>query len=85
MSSVTTLGRRTSEPFAHCVKEKRNCTRRSIVALTMDREEEIKQAMLAINKALENKTIDKDLYLLVPLPDCPHVGNSLKASYSIGF
>lgn len=68
-----------------CVKEKRKCTRRSIVALTTDCEEGNKQAMLAIKEALEDKTIDKDLYLLVPLPDCPHVGKSLKANYSNWF
>ncbi len=68
-----------------CVQRKQKCTRRAFVALTTDCEEGNKQAMLAMKKALDEKTIEEDLCLLVPLPDCPHVGKSLKASYSNWF
>lgn len=57
----------------------------AIVAFTTDCDEGNKKAMLAIQKAVEDGTIDNDLALLVPLPDCPYVGESLKASFANWF
>lgn len=68
-----------------CLQNGQKCIRRAIVALTTDCEEGNKKAMLSIQKAVEDGTIDNDLALLVPLPDCPHIGKSLKASFANWF
>ena len=36
--------------------------------------------MVSIQRSIEEGTVDNNLALLVPLPDCPQVGKSLKAS-----
>lgn len=38
--------------------------------------------MLELKKILQDGSIDVDLRMLVPLPDCAHVGKSLKASFA---
>ena len=53
-----------------------------IVAFTTDSEEGNKKATLSIKRAIEDGTMGRDLALLVPLPDCPHVGKSLKDSFA---
>lgn len=65
-----------------CLQNKQKCVKRTIVALTTDCEEGNKKAMLSIQQSIEEGTIDNDLALLDPLPDCPHVGKSLKASFA---
>ncbi|KAL9966337.1 hypothetical protein ACROYT_G024391 [Oculina patagonica] len=68
-----------------CLQNEQKCLRRAVVAFTTDCEEGNKKAMLSIQQAVEDGTIDNDLALLVPLPDCPHVGKSLKASFANWF
>ena len=68
-----------------CLQNNQKCNRRVFVALTTDCEEGNKQAMLSIKQALKEGTIDKELSLLVSLPDCSHVGKSLKGSFSNWF
>ena len=64
-----------------CLQTNQKRNRRVFVALTTDCEEGNKQAMLSIKQALEDDSIGKELSLLVLLPDCPHVGKSLKGSF----
>ena len=68
-----------------CLEKEQKCVRRTIVAFTTDCEEGNKKAMLSVQRAIEDGTIDSDLALLVPLPDCPHVGKSLKTSFANWF
>ena len=68
-----------------CLETEQKCTRRTIVAPTTDCEEGNKKAMLSIQRPIEHETLDSDLALLAPLPDCPHVGKSLKASFANWF
>ena len=41
-----------------------------------------KNAFEILNEKLENGTIDPTLEFLCILPDCPHVGKSMKAAFA---
>ena len=56
-----------------------------VLILTADCEEGNKQAFEAIKTDIENETIAYNFLLLSVLPDAPHVGKSLKCSFSNWF
>ena len=66
------------------MENEQQCTRRVILVLTLDCEEGNKKAMQMIKEAVEDATIDTSCLLLLVLADSPHVGKSLKASFSNG-
>eukprot|EP00795_Rhopilema_esculentum_P003456 gene3458-1835_t len=59
----------------------RLCRRRVLLGVTADCEEGNKNAFEKIQSARSKKNIEPDLSLLSVIPDCPHVGKSLKASF----
>ena len=65
-----------------CVSLKQQCIRRALFVITTDCEERNKKMFLTIKEKTEAKTIDVNLSLLSPPPDSPHLGKSLKASFS---
>ena len=65
-----------------CLENGGQCIRRVIFVLVVDCETGNKGAFMLIRKSIEEGTIDAHLSLLTILPDCPHVGKSLKASFS---
>ena len=50
--------------------------------MTSDCEEGNKQMFLKMKEQISNGEIDLNLSLISPLPDCPHLGKSLKAYFS---
>ena len=57
--------------------------KKSVFVFATDCEEGNKKKMfLTIKEKVEAKTIESNLSLLSPLPDPPHLGKSLKASFS---
>lgn len=65
-----------------CLENGAQCVRRVIFVIVADCETGNKGAFILIRKSIEEGTIDAYLSLLTILPDCPHVGKSLKASFS---
>lgn len=65
-----------------CLENGEQCVRRVIFVLVADCETGNKGAFMLLRKSIEEGTIDAHLSLLTILPDCPHVGKSLKASFS---
>ena len=65
-----------------CLENGAQCVRRVIFVIVADCETGNKRAFILIRKSIEEGTIDAYLSLLTILPDCPHVGKSLKASFS---
>ena len=65
-----------------CIKRNIVCTRRVVMVLCSDCETGNKSAFEKINEELEKGTIDPQLEMLCTLPDCPHVGKSIKAAFS---
>ena len=84
--SCTSLGHTSVYPqLRACNKCRKNdvkCLKRAMVLVTTDCKEGNKVAMLAMKDELTSGTIDPDLALSSPLPDPPHVGKSMKASFS---
>lgn len=68
-----------------CVLLKQRCVKRAFFIITTDCEEGNKKMFLTIKEKIKAKTIDPYLSLLTPLPDPPHLGKSLKASFSNWF
>ena len=66
----------------HCFDNGLICRRIVVLVLTTDCESVNKTAFEIIKSKIENGEIDPYLSLLSILPDCPHVGKSLKASFS---
>ena len=66
-----------------CIENGLQCICRVMMVFTTDCEEGNKQAMQI--KSIEDGSTPADLSLLVPLPNCPHVGKSLKASFANWF
>ena len=66
----------------YCLEQNIVCTRRIVMVLSSDCETGNKNAFEILNKKLQNGTIDPELELLCILPDCPHVGKSMKAAFS---
>ena len=58
------------------------CTRRVVMVLCSDCETGNKNAFEILNEKLEKGVIDPYLEFLSILPDCPHVGKSMKAAFS---
>ena len=56
--------------------------RRALFVITTDCEEGNKKMFLTIKEKIEAKTIDLNRSLLSPPPDPPHLGKSLKASFT---
>ena len=50
--------------------------------MTSDFEEGNKQMFLKMKEQISNGEIDPNLSLLLPLPDCPHLGKRMKTSFS---
>ena len=69
-------------PSTKCILLKRKCVKRVFLVITTDCEEGNKKMFLTIKKSIEENAIDPYLSLLSPLPDPPHLGKSLKASFS---
>jgi hypothetical protein len=65
-----------------CLEQNRICVRRVVMVLCSDCETGNKNAFEILNEKLENGTIDPALEFLCILPDCPHVGKSMKAAFS---
>ena len=65
-----------------CIESRKRCVKAAILILTVDCEEGNKKAMSEILKELENGTRDPSLSLVIPIPDCVHVGKSLKAGFA---
>ena len=66
----------------NCLKDSIKCTKRAILVVTTDCEEGNKKVFLTMNNDIEEKKTHPDVSLTVPLPDSPHVGKCLKASFS---
>ena len=58
------------------------CFRRVVMVVCSDCESGNKSAFEALQEKLESGTIDPDLAVLSVLPDCPHVGKSIKAAFA---
>lgn len=65
-----------------CLEQNRICARRVVMVLCSDCETGNKSAFEILNEKLQNGTIDPALDFLCILPDCPHVGKSMKAAFS---
>ena len=65
-----------------CLEQNRMCVRRVVMVLCSDCETGNKNAFEILNEKLENGTIDPALEFLCILPDCPHVGKSMKAAFA---
>lgn len=65
-----------------CLERNIVCTRRVVMVLCSDCETGNKNAFEIFNEKLEEGTIDPELEFLCILPDCPHVGKSMKAAFS---
>ena len=65
-----------------CTLESKKCEKRAIFIMTSDCEEGNRQMFLKMNEQISDGEIDPNLSLLSPLPDCPHLGKSMKASFS---
>ena len=65
-----------------CLERNIVCTRRVVMVLCSDCETGNKNAFEILNEKLEKVTIDPELEFLCILPDCPHVGKSMKAAFS---
>ena len=50
--------------------------------MTSDCEEGKRQMFLKMKEQISNEEIDPNLSLLSPLPDCPHLGKTMKASFT---
>lgn len=66
----------------HCLSNGLICRRMVVLVLSTDCEQGNKSAFQIIKNKIENGQIDPYLSLLSILPDCPHVGKSMKASFS---
>ena len=66
----------------YCITAKTKCEKRAILILTTDCEEGNKAMFMLFKKEIEEGKINPAFSLLSPLPDCPHLGKSLKASFS---
>ena len=66
----------------NCLKDSIKCTKRAILVVTTDCEEGNKKMFLTMKNDIEEKKTHPDVSLTVPLPDSPHVGKCLKASFS---
>ena len=66
----------------NCLSLKQQCIRRAFFVITTDCEEGNKKMFLTIKEKIESKAINPNLSLLSPHPDPPHLGKSLKASFS---
>ncbi len=66
----------------HCLKEGLRCKRAIILVLTTDCEQGNRSAFDVIKSSIEMEQMDPFLSLLSALPDCPHVGKSMKAAFS---
>ena len=60
-----------------CAEENAICVERALFVLTADCETGNKGAFEMIRKSIQNETIDPEV-----VPDCPHVGKSIKVSFS---
>lgn len=65
-----------------CLDQNEECIRRTIFVATADCETGNKGAFEMIKKSVEDGNVDPDISLLTVLPDCVHVGKSLKSSFS---
>lgn len=65
-----------------CLEQNRICVRRVVMVLCNDCETGNKNAFEILNEKFENGTIDPAMEFLCILPDCPHVGKSMKAAFS---
>ena len=65
-----------------CLDQNEECIRRAIFVATADCETGNKGAFEMIKKSVEDGNVDPDISLLTVLPDCVHVGKSLKSSFS---
>ena len=65
-----------------CLERKQICVRRAILVITADCETGNKGAFEQIRSSIEKEEIDPSATLLTVLPDCPHVGKSLKGSFA---
>ena len=65
-----------------CRDKNSNCVRRVIMVVCSDCETGNKTAFETIKAKLEAGTEDPELACLSILPDCPHVGKSMKAAFS---
>ena len=65
-----------------CIERNIACTRWVVMVLCSDCITGNKSAFERINEELEKGTIDPQLEMLCTLPDCPHVGKSIKAAFS---
>ena len=66
----------------HCLDNGLICRRMVVLVLSTDCESGNKTAFEIFKSKIENGEIDPYLSLLSILPDCPHVGKSLKVSFS---
>lgn len=65
-----------------CLEQDKVCTRRVVKVLCSDCETGNKSAFEIFNEKLESGDIDPELEFLCILPDCPHVGKSMKVAFS---
>ena len=66
----------------YCLEQNIVCTRRVVMVLCSDCETGNKTVFEILNEKLQNGNIDPELEFLCILPDCPHVGKSMKAAFS---
>lgn len=66
----------------HCLDNGLICRRMVVLVLSTDCEQGNKSAFEIFKSKIENGQIDPYLSLLLILPGCPHVGKSMKASFS---
>ena len=65
-----------------CLSQNEECIKRAIFVATADCETGNKGAFEMIRTSVEEGKVDPDISLLTVLPDCVHVGKSLKSSFS---
>ena len=64
----------------YCQGRNTVCFRRVVLVVCSDCESGNKSAFETLQEKLESGTIDPELAVLSVLPDCPHVGKSIKAA-----
>ena len=66
----------------YCLEHEIICVKRAFFAVAGDCETGNKAAFGRIKNDIEAETINDNLALVAVMPDCPHVGKSLKASFT---
>ena len=66
---------------ALCLSANETCVKRAVFVVTADCESGNKSTFEMMRTSIEEGTIDPNLSTLTVLPDCLHVGKSVKASF----